>query len=614
MFIHKLRTVATICQKQGFLRNVLRSNKPTLPLPSTSVITRQFTTKFPEEDDDDYLPRDFIRGRQPARERQQRDFGSARQEFKSKFENNRFSSDRFRNDNFSSDRFSNNSFSNNRNSNNRSFGGLQKPNWDMASLEEIKKDFYQPQEKTLNRSDEEVDKFRAENEVSVQNGAPKPILDFDELSNVPQSLLDVIKKNNFEKASSIQAQGWPIALSGKNMVGIAQTGWVKPGINNQFYRIATFLTITNFSSGKTLGFILPAIVHILNQPRANRTQGPTALVMAPTRELAQQIQEVANQFGVSSGVRNACLFGGSSKISQAQILSRGCQLVVGTPGRLIDFVQTGELKLHQCSYLVLDEADRMLDMGFEPQIRQIIDQIRPDRQTLMFSATWPKEVRHLAEDFLSDYVQVNVGSLELSANHNIKQVIKICTEATKDENLQEIIETIRKDNKSADQKTLIFTNTKRRADDVAYQLRRKGISSDSIHGDKTQFKRENTLSDFRDGRIQLMVATEVAARGLDVNNIKYVINYDYPNNSADYIHRIGRTGRSGNTGTAYTLLTEENSEQVADLIEVMKEANQDVDPELYQLAQQRNRSGRNSSGRGSSKRGSSGSNNSYRRF
>lgn len=224
----------------------------------------------------------------------------------------------------------------------------------------------------------------------------------------------------------------------------------------------------------------------------------------------------------------------------------------------------------------------------------------------MFSATWPKEVRGLAEDFLKEYVQVNVGSLELSANHNIKQIIKICTEHSKEEELQHILQTIQRDSKPEDRKILIFTNTKRMADNVAYSLKRNGISADSIHSDRSQFQRETTLRNFRDGRVQVMVATEVAARGLDVNNIQHVINYDYPNNSSDYIHRIGRTGRSGKTGTAYTLLTDEDSNQVADLIEVMKEANQEIAPELYELAQSR----RQSSGRGY-KNGGRGSYNSF---
>lgn len=176
---------------------------------------------------------------------------------------------------------------------------------------------------------------------------------------------------------------------------------------------------------------MPSIVHINNQPNLQRGDGPIALVLAPTRELAQQIQTIANDFGSASYVRNTCIFGGASKGPQARDLERGCEIVIATPGRLIDFLESGKTNLRRCTYLVLDEADRMLDMGFEPQIRKILSQIRPDRQTLMWSATWPKEVRRLAEDFLDSYVQVNVGSLELSANHNINQIIQICTENDK---------------------------------------------------------------------------------------------------------------------------------------------------------------------------------------
>lgn len=248
----------------------------------------------------------------------------------------------------------------------------------------------------------------------------------------------------------------------------------------------------------------------------------------------------------------------------------------------------------------------------EPQIRQIVNQTRPDRQTLMFSATWPREVRGLAEDFLKEYVQINVGSLELCANHNIKQIIKICTEDSKDGELQEILQSIQQNSNPEDRRTLIFTNTKRMADRVAYSLERNGISAQAIHSDKSQFQRETTLRNFRDGRFQVMVATEVAARGLDVSNIQHVINYDYPNNSSDYIHRIGRTGRSGKTGTAYTLLTDENSNQVADLIEVLKEANQEIAPELYQLAQRpKQSSGRGFQNRGRGSYNSFGSNRRY---
>lgn len=194
------------------------------------------------------------------------------------------------------------------------------------------------------------------------------------------------------------------------MVGIAQTG-----------------------SGKTLAYIMPAVVHINHQPRLQRGDGPIVLVLAPTRELAQQIQQVANDFGSCTHLKNTCIFGGAPKGPQARDLERGVEICIATPGRLIDFLEKGTTNLRRCTYLVLDEADRMLDMGFEPQIRKIIEQIRPDRQVLMWSATWPKEVRNLAEEFLNSYIQVNIGSLNLSANHNILQIVDVCEEFEKEQ-------------------------------------------------------------------------------------------------------------------------------------------------------------------------------------
>ncbi|KAG8314429.1 putative ATP-dependent RNA helicase ddx17 [Homalodisca vitripennis] len=179
-------------------------------------------------------------------------------------------------------------------------------------------------------------------------------------------------------------------------------------------------------------YILPAIVHINNQPPVNYGDGPVVLILVPTRELAQQIQQVAADFGSSTRVRNTCIYGGAPKGPQARDLEQGVEIVIATPGRLIDFLERGQTNLRRCTYLVLDEADRMLDMGFEPQIRKIIEQIRPDRQVLMWSATWPKEVRALAEDFLIDYIQLNIGSLTLAANHNILQIVEVCQEHEKE--------------------------------------------------------------------------------------------------------------------------------------------------------------------------------------
>ncbi|KAI5630692.1 DEAD/DEAH box helicase domain-containing protein [Phthorimaea operculella] len=279
--------------------------------------------------------------------------------------------------------------------------------------------------------------------------------------------MDEIDKMGFSKPTPIQAQGWPIALSGHDMVGIASTG-----------------------SGKTLSYILPAIVHINHQPKSSRGDGPIALVLAPTRELAQQIQEVCDKFANTSKIHNTCLFGGAPKGPQARDLDAGVEIVIATPGRLLDFLESGRTNLKRTTYLVLDEADRMLDMGFEPQIRKIIEQIRPDRQTLMWSATWPREVQSLASEFLKDYLQINVGSLQLAANHNILQIIDVCMEYEKETKLSTLLKEIMAEKEN---KTIIFIETKRRVDDITRKMKRDGWPAVCIHGDKSQNERDWVL-------------------------------------------------------------------------------------------------------------------------
>lgn len=330
-----------------------------------------------------------------------------------------------------------------------------------------------------------------------------------------------------------------------------------------------------------LQYILPATVHINHQPRLSRGDGPIVLILAPTRELAQQIQTVARDFGTSSCIRNTCIFGGSPKGPQARDLERGVEICIATPGRLIDFLEKGTTNLRRCTYLVLDEADRMLDMGFEPQIRKIIEQIRPDRQVLMWSATWPKEVQALAEDFLTDYIQINIGSLTLAANHNIRQIVEICQEHEKEMKLSQLLREIGTERGS---KMIIFVETKKKVDDITKTIKRDGWSAISIHGDKSQPERDYVLSEFRNGKTMILVATDVAARGLDVEDVKYVINFDYPNSSEDYIHRIGRTGRCQSAGTAYAYFTPNNARQAKELIAVLEEAGQAINPQLADMA------------------------------
>ncbi|CAH0546380.1 unnamed protein product [Brassicogethes aeneus] len=443
---------------------------------------------------------------------------------------------------------------------------LTMPIWSETELKPFKKNFYIAHNNIKNRQTHEVDNYRENKDIIVRGtNVPQPNVCFEE-NSFPEYVMQTLMKQGFNEPTAIQSQGWPIVLSGRDLVGIAQTG-----------------------SGKTLAYMLPATIHINSQSRPLRGEGPIALILAPTRELAQQIQKVAHEFGSTTMIRNTCIFGGSPKGPQARDLERGVEIVIATPGRLIDFLEKGTTNLHRCTYLVLDEADRMLDMGFEPQIRKIIQQVRPDRQVLMWSATWPKQVQALAEEFLVDYVQVNIGGLSLSANHNIKQIVEVCDESEKEEKLSKLLKEIGSDRNN---KIIVFVETKKKVDDITKSIKRDGFAAICIHGDKSQPERDYVLGEFRSGKFSILVATDVAARGLDVEDVKYVINYDYPNSSEDYVHRIGRTGRCQQAGTAYAFFTANNQRQAKDLLAVLEEAGQVVCPQLQELAQSA-RSGQN---------------------
>uniref|UniRef100_A0A8D3D9B5 RNA helicase n=1 Tax=Scophthalmus maximus TaxID=52904 RepID=A0A8D3D9B5_SCOMX len=449
---------------------------------------------------------------------------------------------------------------------------LRKKRWNLDELPKFEKNFYAEHPEVQRITQYEMEEFRRKKEITIRgSGCPKALTGFHQ-AQFPQFVMDVLIQQNFKEPTAIQSQGFPVALSGKDMVGIAQTG-----------------------SGKTLAYLLPAIVHINHQPYLERGDGPICLVLAPTRELAQQVQQVAFDYGKSSRIKSTCVYGGAPKGPQIRDLERGVEICIATPGRLIDFLEVGKTNLRRCTYLVLDEADRMLDMGFEPQIRKIIEQIRPDRQTLMWSATWPKDVRQLAEDFLREYVQINIGALELSANHNILQIVDVCMENEKDHKLIQLMEEIMAEKGN---KTIIFVETKKRCDELTRRMRRDGWPAMCIHGDKSQPERDWVLTEFRSGKAPILIATDVASRGLDVEDIKFVINYDYPNSSEDYVHRIGRTARSTNKGTAYTFFTPGNLRQARDLVRVLEEARQAINPKLLQLVG----SGRGGGGGGKSGR------------
>jgi len=436
-------------------------------------------------------------------------------------------------------------------------GGLRSVDWSAQKLERFEKNFYVEDKRVSARSEKEVEEFRRLKEMKIQGrSVPRPVQSFDEVG-FPEYLMTSIRAQGFDAPTPIQCQAWPMALTGRDMVAIAQTG-----------------------SGKTISFALPAMLHINAQPLLSPGDGPIALVLAPTRELAVQIQQECTKFGSNSRIRNTAIYGGAPKGPQIRDLQRGVEIVIATPGRLIDMLETQKTNLRRVTYLVMDEADRMLDMGFEPQIRKIVGQIRPERQTLMFSATWPKDVQKLANDFLKDFIQVNIGSMELTANHSIQQIVEVCSDFEKRAKLIKHLDHISAENA----KVLIFVGTKRVADDITKYLRQDGWPALAIHGDKEQRERDWVLGEFKAGRSPILIATDVASRGLDVKDVGYVINYDFPNNCEDYIHRIGRTGRAGSTGTSYTYFTTENAKSARELIVILREAKAVVPPQLEEMS------------------------------
>merc|ERR1719491_1042939 len=311
--------------------------------------------------------------------------------------------------------------------------------------------------------------------------------------------------------------------------------------------------------------------------------GPMMLVVAPTRELCQQISEESDRFGKPAQITTACVFGGASRQPQVRSLHAGPHCVVATPGRLNDFLNDGSIKLGQCGYLVLDEADRMLDMGFEPQIKEMVRFLPEQKQTAMFTATWPREVRQVARTMTYNPTHIQVGSSDAqTTNSDIKQhVVKIRNEADKMRHLEEVVFPQLQTGGGA---ALIFTKTKRAAASMHTTLARAGAPIVCLHGDMEQRDRDHALWAFKQGRAKVLVATDVAQRGLDIKNVQYVINYDPPSNTEDYVHRIGRTGRAGEKGDAYTYLYENESKAAQDIEKVMKKSGQEIPQELKELA------------------------------
>ena len=415
----------------------------------------------------------------------------------------------------------------------------------------------------------------------VSDHTVEHLVSWDSFADTPfeKPIQTALSEAGFEKPSQIQAKAWPTAIEGKDVIAVAKTG-----------------------SGKTLGFLLPIFhrISIKNFPsgakenieahRSSNTPSPVALVVSPTRELAIQIHGECVKFGAPIGISSTCLYGGTNANAQIQELRKTApQIVIATPGRLCDLLDRKPpcLTLKGCHFVVLDEADRMLDMGFEPQLKQITAALpeKSSRQTLFFTATWPKAVRKVASKFMrgeSETVEIFLGEGtadgELVANKSVKQTFVEAQDDVKDEKLYNILCAL--DDKAS---VVVFANTKRRVDYVAKLFWQEGFSTCAVHGDKQQHERDAALRKFVSKECSILVATDVAARGLDIKGVTHVINFDMARDCDSYIHRIGRTGRAGEVGEAITFWNPDYDKPCSPaLVKIAKDAGQEV-PAFLQL-------------------------------
>jgi len=386
-------------------------------------------------------------------------------------------------------------------------------------------------------------------------------------------LLRAVEKQGYDEATPIQQQAIPLVLEGKDVLAGAQTG-----------------------TGKTAGFTLPLLQQLQKSPREGQKRHPRVLVLTPTRELAAQVHESVRDYGQYLPFRSAVIFGGVSINPQKQKLIKGVDIVVATPGRLLDHVQQRSIDLSKIEILVLDEADRMLDMGFIRDIRKILDIIPEQRQTLLFSATFSKEIKSLAAEFLDRPTEIQVTPQNTAAEL-VSQIVYPVDKKRKRELLSQKI------GEENWQQVLVFTRTKHVANKLSEQLDKDGITAAAIHGNKSQGARTRALADFKAGRVRVLVATDIAARGIDIDKLPHVVNFELPNVAEDYVHRIGRTARAGQEGNAISLVCVDELKLLKDIerllgtdIEKVNLPGYDVDPSIKAEPIQNGRGGRNNQG------------------
>lgn len=423
----------------------------------------------------------------------------------------------------------------------------------------FEKCFYREVPEIAKMTNGEVEEYRKELEGITIKGknCPRPIKTWPQCG-VSTKVLDILKKN-FEKPTPIQAQAIPTVMSGRDMIGIAKTG-----------------------SGKTLAFLLPLFRHINAQPELEEGDGPIAIIMTPTRELCLQIGKEIRRFqkGIK-GARSVCVYGGTGISEQIAELKRGAEIIVCTPGRMIDMLAANGgrvTNLRRVTFLVLDEADRMFDMGFEPQVMRIIDNCRPDKQIVMFSATFPRQMEALARRILVRPIEVQVGGRSVVCK-DIEQTVLVIDEDQKFLKLLEVL-----GQRIADGSAIIFVDKQEHADSLLKDLMNASYNScGSLHGGIDQYDRDSTITSFKNGKLRILVATSVAARGLDVKELVLVVNYDCPNHYEDYVHRCGRTGRAGTKGFAHTFITPEQGRYAGEILKALELSETVVPTELRDL-------------------------------
>jgi ATP-dependent RNA helicase DDX46/PRP5 len=430
-----------------------------------------------------------------------------------------------------------------------------------VEYEPFRKKFYHEPSDLAALSEEEAVSLRLELDGIKIRGVdvPRPVQKWSQCGLGVQTL-DVIDRLGYTAPTSIQSQAIPAIMSGRDVIGVAKTG-----------------------SGKTVAFLIPMFRHIKDQRPLENMEGPVSLIMTPTRELATQIHKDCKPFLKALNLRAVCAYGGAPIKDQIADLKRGAEIIVCTPGRMIDLLAANGgrvTNLRRVTYVVLDEADRMFDMGFEPQVMKILANVRPDKQTVLFSATFPRNMEALARKTLTKPVEIVVGGRSVVAPE-ITQIVEVRDEDKKFVRLLEILGNLYSSDENEDARALIFVERQEGADALLRELMRKGYPCMSIHGGKDQIDRDSTIEDFKAGIFPVLIATSVAARGLDVKQLKLVVNYDAPNHLEDYVHRAGRTGRAGNTGTAVTFLTEDQERYSVDIAKALKQSGQKV-PEAVQ--------------------------------